>query len=143
MPTTWALLVAMALYDLLAVLSTGGPLKACPNPSLGALPQRHCGTACGRCSCLGPCMMCALCVRPLPRCTTQSTCCLSQLLVRVFVVFARLQPRQRAAGRNVLRPERHPHRTVHVLMQVLVELAMEREEDIPALIYEARPVVRS
>ena len=28
------------------------------------------------------------------------------------------------------------------LMQVLVELAMEREEDIPALIYEARPVVR-
>ena len=29
-----------------------------------------------------------------------------------------------------------------VLTQVLVELAMEREEDIPALIYEARPVVR-
>lgn len=27
-------------------------------------------------------------------------------------------------------------------MQVLVELAMEREEDIPALIYEARPMVR-
>lgn len=27
-------------------------------------------------------------------------------------------------------------------MQVLVELAMEREEDIPALIYEARPVAR-
>ena len=27
-------------------------------------------------------------------------------------------------------------------MQVLVELAMERDEDIPALIYEARPTVR-
>ena len=28
--TTWALLVAMALYDLWAVLSPGGPLKAGP-----------------------------------------------------------------------------------------------------------------
>ena len=28
--TTWALLVAMALYDLWAVLSPGGPLKARP-----------------------------------------------------------------------------------------------------------------
>ena len=30
--TTWALLVSMTLYDLCAVLSPGGPLKAGPEP---------------------------------------------------------------------------------------------------------------
>ena len=32
--TTWVLLVGMALYDLWAVLSPGGPLKACPGISV-------------------------------------------------------------------------------------------------------------
>ena len=38
--TTWALLVAMALYDLWAVLSPGGPLKARPCPAAALVWRR-------------------------------------------------------------------------------------------------------
>lgn len=45
--TTWVLLVGMALYDLWAVLSPGGPLKACPGTPCGGptwiLPGEHFG----------------------------------------------------------------------------------------------------
>ena len=48
----------------------------------------------------------------------------------------------RYPGRNSASSTPASPGTLPVRTQVLVELAMEREEDIPALIYEARPSVR-
>ena len=56
--TTWCLLIAMALYDLYAVLTPGGPLKVAP-AGFGGLP----------CRCLraASCPACLLLVRCLSR----------------------------------------------------------------------------
>ena len=37
--STWALLVAMAIYDVFAVLMPGGPLKVCPNAAVQLTPD--------------------------------------------------------------------------------------------------------
>jgi Presenilin len=85
--TTWALLVAMAIYDIFAVLMPGGPLKVWPHAAIQLEPDLwH--------------------LLRLPAICEESR--------------LRGQP---CRG-----------------LQELVQIAEERQVDIPALVYEARPV---
>ncbi len=88
--TTWTLLIAMAIYDMFAVLMPGGPLKAGSHSwSTGVSSRCH-----------------------------QFTLSRDEALLRPSDVYQSL-----------------PH-----ALQELVQIAEERQVDIPALVYEARPV---
>jgi presenilin 1 len=43
--STWALLVAMAIYDVFAVLMPGGPLKVCPDAAVQLTPDMTTGVS--------------------------------------------------------------------------------------------------
>ncbi len=92
--TTWTLLIAMALYDLYAVLTPGGPLK---------VALLHHAPASQTCADIRQHQLAPICT---PSLATDS-------------------------------------KSLYDFVQVLVELAIERDQDIPALIYEGRSTVRS
>ena len=117
--TTWTLLIAMALYDLYAVLVPGGPLK---------VRALHLSAPCGA-FCLGGWDTSF----QMPALLLTST----ELVTRPRSVLSLWPcPNTKAFTAGLLDQRTHGE-------QVLVELAIERDQDIPALIYEGRPTVWS
>ncbi len=108
--TTWTLLIAMALYDLYAVLVPGGPLKVPFSTTVQwPLPSRHTNRV------------------TEPESAKAQAC----------------QPDVMMIARVIDVPNAHLLKRSLQRVQVLVELAIERDQDIPALIYEGRPTVSS